>query len=281
MGGGPDLGEPILRQARLALGVCVVLWEEPSCEHCGGTPYAPSLKAPDAERRQPGPGARGVRLALRRLAHEVPHLPVAEQTEIPAAEYEALVALYNATNGPYWTTTWTLDDTPCDMYGVHCEPESGEPRHVTRLDLPSNVLKGSIPPEIGALTGLNYLNLSDNQLTGGLPAEMANLVALEDLNVDQNLLSGNLPAWLGTLTNLTRPRPVHQPLDRGTIPSEIFQLTNLTELFLDSCELTGPIPSAIGNLTALEELDLSGNALDGGIPEQPGQRHEPGQPAPG
>ncbi len=189
----------------------------------------------------------------------------AEQTEIPAAEYEALVALYNATNGPYWTTTWTLDDTPCDMYGVHCEPESGEPRHVTRLDLPSNVLKGSIPPEIGALTGLNYLNLSDNQLTGGLPDEMANLVALEDLNVDQNLLSGNLPAWLGTLTNLTRLDLCTNPW-RGTIPSELFQLTNLTELFLDSCELTGPIPSAIGNLTALEELDLSGNALDGGIP---------------
>lgn len=194
----------------------------------------------------------------------VPHA-LAEQTEIPAAEYAALVALYDATSGPKWATTWTLDDTPCDMYGVHCEPESGEGRHVTRLDLSSNVLKGSIPPEIGALTGLNYLNLSNNQLTGGLPAEMANLVALQDLNVDQNLLSGGIPAWLGTLTNLTKLDLCTNPWG-GTIPSEIFQLTDLTELFLDACGLTGPIPSAIGNLTALEELDLSGNALEGGIP---------------
>ena len=53
----------------------------------------------------------------------------------------------------------------------------------------------------------------------------------------------------------------------GEIPSEIGNLTNLTNLTLYNNQLTGSIPSEIGNLTNLTYLDLGWNQLTGEIPE--------------
>ena len=54
----------------------------------------------------------------------------------------------------------------------------------------------------------------------------------------------------------------------GSIPSEIGNLTNLTELNLYGNQLTGSIPSEIGNLTKLEYLFLNDNQLIGNIPSE-------------
>jgi hypothetical protein len=53
----------------------------------------------------------------------------------------------------------------------------------------------------------------------------------------------------------------------GSIPPEIGNLTNLTELYLFNNQLTGSIPSEIGNLTNLTKLMLSDNQLSGEIPQ--------------
>jgi len=55
------------------------------------------------------------------------------------------------------------------------------------------------------------------------------------------------------------------------IPSEIGQLTNLTQLYLVDNELTGEIPSEIGNLMNLLLLEIVGNQLTGEIPSEIGQ----------
>ncbi len=41
-------------------------------------------------------------------------------TEIPQIECEALVALYNSTNGPGWTdhSNWLVTSTPSNWYGM-------------------------------------------------------------------------------------------------------------------------------------------------------------------
>ena len=52
------------------------------------------------------------------------------------------------------------------------------------------------------------------------------------------------------------------------IPSEIGNLTNLTELRLEDNKLTGEIPSEIGNLTNLTQLSLHSNQLSGQIPSE-------------
>ena len=52
----------------------------------------------------------------------------------------------------------------------------------------------------------------------------------------------------------------------GSIPSELSNLTDLTDLYLGDNKLVGSIPSELGNLTNLTELRLSGNELRGCVP---------------
>ena len=53
----------------------------------------------------------------------------------------------------------------------------------------------------------------------------------------------------------------------GTIPSEVFLLTDTTEFALYNNTLTGTIPEEVADMTALLELELDGNDLTGTIPE--------------
>ncbi|KAL3700834.1 hypothetical protein R1sor_018856 [Riccia sorocarpa] len=52
----------------------------------------------------------------------------------------------------------------------------------------------------------------------------------------------------------------------GTIPVEISQLKNLTEIHLDNNKLTGEIPPSLLSLTKLKILKLDNNSLSGPIP---------------
>ena len=54
----------------------------------------------------------------------------------------------------------------------------------------------------------------------------------------------------------------------GSIPPEIGNLTNLTQLYLSYNQLTGEIPPEIGNLTNLTTLYLQHNNLTGEIPPE-------------
>ena len=55
---------------------------------------------------------------------------------------------------------------------------------------------------------------------------------------------------------------------RGSIPSEIEQLTSLVNLDLARNELSGEIPAAIGQLTSLQTLALNSNRLTGPLPSR-------------
>ena len=57
----------------------------------------------------------------------------------------SLIALYNATGGPFWTHTWDLLTDPCDdsWYGVSCEYYLRN--SVVDLNLNINNLTGSLP----------------------------------------------------------------------------------------------------------------------------------------
>ena len=73
------------------------------------------------------------------------------------AEREALVALYNSTDGPNWvnSTGWLGEEgTECTWYGVTCENSK-----VTVINLDSNQLTGNIPPKIENLINLRGMYL--------------------------------------------------------------------------------------------------------------------------
>ena len=107
-------------------------------------------------------------------------------TEIPQTECEALVALYNSTNGATWTdnTNWLMTNTPGNWYGVTVD--SG---HVIGLELDYVHLLGSLPEQIQDLTNLQYLSLDENKLSGSLPIGLGYITSLQLLSLYKNLLS--------------------------------------------------------------------------------------------
>jgi Leucine-rich repeat (LRR) protein len=187
-------------------------------------------------------------------------------TEIPQQECEALVALYNSTDGANWLLNddWNVTNTPCSWWGITCSAG-----HVTEISLGYNNFNGTIPNQLGNLSQLTTLSLNGNQLTGSIPAELGNLSQLTTLDLSWNDLTGSIPAELGNLSQLTTLDLNYNQLT-GAIPTELGNLTQLTTLDLSGNDLTGSIPAELGNLTQLTTLDLSGNDLTGSIPAELG-----------
>ena len=119
----------------------------------------------------------------------------------PETDREALVALYNATDGPNWirNNSWLSDVPTSEWEGVTTDDNG----RVTELDLRRNQLSGEIPPELGNLANLQGLDLYGNQLSGEIPLELGNLARLRYLALSRNQLSGEIPPELGNLSNLT------------------------------------------------------------------------------
>ena len=197
----------------------------------------------------------------------VPFVDCATQTEIPETECDALVAVYNSTDGANWSdnTGWLQTDTPCSWYGITCANGT----NVTDIDSFDNNLTGYIPAEIGNLSSLVGLNMRFNQLSGNIPATIGNLTLLQALYLGENQLSGSIPVEIGYLTAL-RTLYLRENQLSGGIPSEIGNLTLLASLDLRSNQLTGNIPVELGELNLLDHLFLGSNQLDGAIPVEIG-----------
>ena len=109
---------------------------------------------------------------------------------------EALVALYNATNGDNWDnkkgwsgSSMSLED---DIFGVEVERINGELR-VVLIRLNNN---GSGNPKN------NENDRNGNGLTGSLPNKLGNLKELRHFNVEKNNITGELPGGMRYCTKL-------------------------------------------------------------------------------
>ena len=162
--------------------------------------------------------------------------------------------------------------------------------------------QGVIPSELGNLSNLKELRFNNLGLVGPIPPELGNLESLEKLTMvdlkwvdkqhcrtrptdcglpdpvppevrslmeDTSGLGGAIPSELGNLTNL-KELYLESNLLRQSIPSELGNLENLEILSLQVNWLTGAIPSELGNLTNLKELHLNSNSLTGAIPPELG-----------
>ena len=101
-----------------------------------------------------------------------------------AGQRDALVALYNATNGDSWRgkDNW-LSALPVDnWFGVY----AGNDGCVYGLSLGDNQLSGAMPSELEDLVNLESLDLRENQLSGAIPPELGKLVGLTGLVLFEN-----------------------------------------------------------------------------------------------
>ena len=101
-------------------------------------------------------------------------------------DWEALVALHNATDGENWITNYNwLSDAPLGEWEGVTTNRDGR---VPGLDLGGYGLSGEIPPELGSLSNLGGLRLSDNELSGEIQAELGSLSYLIGLSLGDGLL---------------------------------------------------------------------------------------------
>ncbi len=212
---------------------------------------------------------------------------------IPASERDALLALYQSTNGDGWTnkTGWKgQPGTECDWYGVNCDFEK---LNVTALELSSNNLDGTLPSSIRNLTKIQAIFIDSNNLHGTLPAELgelsnlvnayfirnhfsgafpvqfANLKKLEFLALDENEFTGPISSQVGDISALKEIGLSNNHFS-GSLPADFARLTNLEVLDLSVNQLTGAIPAALGTLPKLQRFRAGDNQLTGAIPSELG-----------
>ncbi len=146
----------------------------------------------------------------------------------------ALVAIYNATSGANWNTSWNLNQPVCTPWtGVELD-NSG---FVISIQLSGNNLTGTLPPEIGDFERLSSLQIDNNNISGNIPPEVGDLNDLTILFLDNNDFT-------------------------GTVPSSFGNLGKLEILYLDNNDLSGAIPQSFTNLTFIQKLDIFNNAFD-------------------
>lgn len=225
--------------------------------------------------------------------------PGLAHARIPQSERQALIALFNSTQGESWKSTdgWLslqgkLGDpgTECEWEGVTCDDDNG---HVTGLALSDFGLRGVLPPNVSNLRELKTLDLSFNRLEGVLPNGLFSLKHLERLDLSQNRFQGLLPVNTTVLRKLESLRlggnylhgsiggmarfPGLVELDlsdnrfQGSLPSSIRFLARLEMLSLHRNALTGKLPAEIEGLHSLKGLSLGHNHFTGEVPAQIGK----------
>lgn len=197
-------------------------------------------------------------------------ITVSQQDMTPTSSTDslALVALYQATGGAYWSSPWDLTKGIATWQGVTTAMQNGELR-VTRLSLTSRGIDGVLPPEIGNLSYLERLDISYNNIHGEIPDEIGNFTHLKDLNITSNKFDGDIPA---SIRNLSELESLDAQQNRFKLfPVEICQLANLTYLHLGHNEILS-LPGKITEMSGLEYLYLDNNqltALPAGLDQLP------------
>ncbi|KAB2087579.1 hypothetical protein ES319_A04G113500v1 [Gossypium barbadense] len=148
-------------------------------------------------------------------------------------------------------------------------------QHLRHLNLAFNTLNFSFPCRFDKFSNLSYLNLSNAGFTGKVPAEISRLITL-NLSVNLFLRDGRplkleKPNLNMLVENLTRLRSLH--LDGVKISARgnewckwLSSLTNLEELSMSNCNLSGPLEDSLQKLKNLSIIHLDRNNLSAVVP---------------
>jgi Leucine-rich repeat (LRR) protein len=186
---------------------------------------------------------------------------------IPASERQALLDLYNNTQGTSdFGTGWGYSDgwggdpgSECTWANVSCDDAQ---EHVIAISLDLNNLVGTLPASLNQLTQMTSFSVVENFLSGPMPS-LSGMTNLQSISVGRNQLTGNLPS----LTGLTSLQSVFFGYNQfsGTIPP-FAGVPNLNWFDATYNQLSGGMPSLTG-LTNLQYFLVTGNQLTGSIPD--------------
>ncbi|KAK8674297.1 hypothetical protein V6N13_112591 [Hibiscus sabdariffa] len=165
-----------------------------------------------------------------------------------------------------------LDLSSSFLYGsIHSDNSLFQLNHLRRLNLSNNDFNGSkIPSAVGNLSKLSQLDLSFSAFSGQIPSqvlELSRLVVLDLAGNGLKLQNPSLESLAEKLVNLKilNLDGVSSP---STIPQSLANLSSLTSLSLEACELQGELPMEIFQLPNLQILHASYNIfLTGRLPE--------------
>ncbi|XP_060672725.1 receptor-like protein 7 [Ziziphus jujuba] len=126
-------------------------------------------------------------------------------------------------------------------------------------------------PEFHSNSSFEVLLLYNTSFSGKIPTSIKNLHLMLQLDFGACRLSGLVPSSLGKLTRLTFLDLSENNFEGNQFPSFLRNLTQLTNLWLNKCQLTSEIPGWLGKLTQLTDLGLYINNLHGHIPSSLGK----------
>jgi hypothetical protein len=153
---------------------------------------------------------------------------------------------------------------------VQTPPQHLQQRQSGNIDDDKIVLQGTMPPEIALLETLEVLMIDytalNTTLNDLIPTTLTNLRMLRVLRLANNDVGGELPTILGNLTHLVDLSIRDNPGLRGSIPSEIGMLADMTRVDLSGNNLESSIPTEL-NLINTTSLLLANNSLSGTLPK--------------
>ncbi|XP_021729205.1 receptor protein kinase TMK1-like [Chenopodium quinoa] len=157
---------------------------------------------------------------------------------------------------------WSAPDS-CKWPGVACDSSN----RVTRIQLRSLGLTGTLSPAVGNLTSLEVLELMNNKVTGPLPS-FKGLSSLQRLYLHNNSFSSIPDDFFDGLTSLQEVYLDSNPFSTWSIPQGLKDASSLKNFSAMSANVVGNIPDIFNpdNFPGIIHLRLSNNNLTGGLP---------------
>jgi len=194
-------------------------------------------------------------------------------------ERSGLMAFFEAMEGYEWihSDNWGSNLNVCTWYGVVCSDDL----MVVELRLENNGLansedgaEGMGPSDaiaaLASVPGLRLLDLKGNSVNLNFESltPNSNLEVVRISKTDVTSLAG-----LEKATKLSSLHAMDNGLS-GPFPTNILQLSEMTELYLSFNKLNGTLPDTIALLSKLQEMYIYDNELTGQLPESIGQMQE-------
>ncbi|CAB9517251.1 Leucine Rich Repeat [Seminavis robusta] len=190
----------------------------------------------------------------------------------------SLAALQDASSPQFaanaWLAGWTEYFVPECEWGDTGDPnECNAQGEITTLSVEfvDEFVGIAMPPELALLSSLEKLVVESNSnlvadVSAMLPAQLVHL-PLSVIFMENNAMTGTLPSQLFGMSGLTNLRLNGNQIS-GPIPSEISSLQELRFLSLFNNPLTGEIPSELGLMTNLVSIVLDQTLMSGTVPHE-------------